>query len=89
MTARVILRCHGCNVQMLRVDEQPEAAAGDHPWPTEHGTVDAPMFVKVDRCGHHRSGGARYGPAPPASSVLRIAVRPPSAALDPGASAGP
>ena len=39
MTARVIIRCHECNVKMLRVDEQPETATGDHPWPTEHGTV--------------------------------------------------
>src|SRR5262245_8875557 len=32
---------------------------------------------------------ALCGPAPPGSRVLRIAVRRPAAALDPGASAGP
>ena len=35
------------------------------------------------------SGCALYGPAPPASRVLRIAARRPPAALEPGASASP
>jgi len=40
--------------------------------------------------GCPRARAARlYGPAPPASRVLRIAARRPAAALDPGASAGP
>jgi len=39
VTARVIIRCHGCNVKMVRVDEKPETATGDHSGPTEYGGV--------------------------------------------------
>ena len=45
--------------------------------------------VVVKRGGHLRSGGAGSGPAPPASTVLRIATRPPPVAVDPGASTDP
>src|SRR5450631_1366540 len=48
------------------------------------------MGVGLSRESPRGLGAARCnGPAPPASRVLRIAARRPSAALDPGASAGP
>src|SRR4029450_11535903 len=56
-----------------------------------HTPVGATVLRPV-RTGVRRGRGvrrARYGAAPPASRVLRIAARRPPAALDPGASAAP